>query len=511
MELKKLKNSISLYSDVPPSIFAAVCLVETLFRDIQDESGKSIQNNPVGDEMLPTKLVWLCRTLNNIYSENKSEFTRSIGSLEGKMTELRDVERELELVSGYSSKLETLKNRENNLRNRLEAAKENKQKCGVLEIECAELEKQLAELEAVDKDGLYERCASLTVRRDKLMAENNSYYENNIRPIEEEIATLDSDKIELDNKLGQLNKQKETIIFDIARVSGKAESAERKCEERKKELENKRQDLEKSENELSEIDSELKVITEQLAQYNDEITEKKQNELPQAKQLLEQITNNHTALFEELERLKKEIAAVEEKLPETEKELAAKENVYTTLTESLKTKSSEIETLEKNIKELRGKTDEEKHKQYKLQLDGDRQRLESIIAECNALESDIKKEEEAIVKAVAQQTELKNRKAKYESTEEKIGQLLEELAFVDSEAFMSKIKNAENRLALLSGVYDKLSKSAAVFAEVLGLKDKPELAELKNIGNSIKCLDAATEDLGKALVSCAESIKLEVN
>ena len=93
MELKKLKNSIALNSNEKPSIYSAICMIETLFKDIKDESGVSIQNNPPGDEMLPTKLIWLCRAINEIYTANRTEFNRNTSKLDEKIKQLKETEK----------------------------------------------------------------------------------------------------------------------------------------------------------------------------------------------------------------------------------------------------------------------------------------------------------------------------------------------------------------------------------------------------------------------------------
>ena len=72
MELKKLKNSIALNSNEKPSIYSAICMIETLFKDIKDESGVSIQNNPPGELNSTATQVSSTKRLNSSKKRKKS-------------------------------------------------------------------------------------------------------------------------------------------------------------------------------------------------------------------------------------------------------------------------------------------------------------------------------------------------------------------------------------------------------------------------------------------------------
>lgn len=77
MEFKRLKASIAHNQGEKPTIYMAVCAIESLVYDIEDEADSELSVCPVGDETLPTKLAWLCNTVLDIYNDNRDEMTRS--------------------------------------------------------------------------------------------------------------------------------------------------------------------------------------------------------------------------------------------------------------------------------------------------------------------------------------------------------------------------------------------------------------------------------------------------
>lgn len=96
MEFRRLENSIKLNQTEEPSIYMALCMVESLFKDIKDNTGKDISEIPAGDEMLPVKLVWMYRMVDNIYLKKSDTFTRSLEDLKKKREHLLEEKEQLE-------------------------------------------------------------------------------------------------------------------------------------------------------------------------------------------------------------------------------------------------------------------------------------------------------------------------------------------------------------------------------------------------------------------------------
>ena len=99
MRFKQLKASLENNAQTEPSIYMAVCLMETLIDDIEQESGLPLDECAEGDETLPTKLIWLCRTINSVYRTKESAFVRNKENLTKNLEKLRETEAAL---AGYA-------------------------------------------------------------------------------------------------------------------------------------------------------------------------------------------------------------------------------------------------------------------------------------------------------------------------------------------------------------------------------------------------------------------------
>ena len=77
MQFKRLKASLEHNAQAEPSIYTALCLMETLIYDIEQESGGlTLDKCEAGDDTLPTKLTWLCRKISaRRLSKNGFSFT----------------------------------------------------------------------------------------------------------------------------------------------------------------------------------------------------------------------------------------------------------------------------------------------------------------------------------------------------------------------------------------------------------------------------------------------------
>ena len=607
MELKKLKNSIALNSNEKPSIYSAICMIETLFKDIKDESGVSIQNNPPGDEMLPTKLIWLCRAINEIYTANRTEFNRNTSKLDEKIKQLKETEKELEDLSEIAQKLADTKKRLTSLEEKLEIARNDKREydiiCKKLSIaeerlaEASKFDKEFArkkldeielqtgkfeaenetvlkalekaekarsaaeadnaelagrhalicdilkaleeereslrhEIEAAsddmreleheknrllkEKDEIVSKHAALETQKNSLCADKNNYFSSYILPLETEIEKLESEiagfeeeKSKLDKKYKETKQRKDELTFAIALVSTDIDNAEKKSIEKQESLKTENESLDLARQKNERLEHEISYLADKLAELQTEISEIENDKLPQARLLVEQKTERVSELKKQLDITNGEITQVGNELPNLEEELAAKKAVYNALTASYNTKSSEIKDLEDKINELRGKTDEEKHNRYKLQLEDNISKLTARIEECESLEEEIRNKEKAIDEAEAEQSRLKCIKNSHEDAKRKIDALLKELMPIASDEYLLRIQCTERRLDLLSGTHEKLMSSLALVRETLGLKQDDNITTLESLKTDIGGLELCVESLRKALLCCADGVKME--
>lgn len=162
MEFNRLKASIANNAGQPPSIYMALCMVESLFEDIEDEFGEELSGCPVGDESLSTKLVWLCKTVNEIYEDNSDELQRNRARLDSAMAKLRKTESELTDLSSVAERLTGLRAEHAELEQKLLAAQDTKRQYEAVTAQCAQARQTLAALGQFDPDAAKADLAGLT-------------------------------------------------------------------------------------------------------------------------------------------------------------------------------------------------------------------------------------------------------------------------------------------------------------------------------------------------------------
>lgn len=108
MKCERLRNSIDNSSGESPSVYLALCLIENIFRDIKDESGRDISAIAVGDDSWPIKMALIYRTLEKIYRENKDDLVRGRQQLDSLRSSSSSVIAEFESYEELYAKLSSL-------------------------------------------------------------------------------------------------------------------------------------------------------------------------------------------------------------------------------------------------------------------------------------------------------------------------------------------------------------------------------------------------------------------
>lgn len=606
MKFHKLKNSIELNAAEQPDVYSAVCMVEALFQDIKDESGHSIKDIPSGDERLPTKLVWMCRLIEQIYSANSAGFTRSRDMLDEKMERVKKLEAELDAYSDDAARLSAAKASALRLEEKLRAVRNDKQeyealvsRCSSIEAEleelsgfdkgdaalrleelenrkreivaensgyiaamrnaenefaelrhsvaenkarynaaCAELEREKNECSAIselivtihadidamenkksetaaEKDLLVSKRAALQHKLDALESENAGYYAEIIQPLEEKLGELKTEidkheetKLGLSNSYKKLKQKCDELTFSIALMKTDIEDANKSLAEKQQQLTEKQQYRDECLENAKAADGEISAIAEELSRLQAEIEAAESTRLPAARQLEEQSSRRFSELSEQLEEISRETDRLNESIPQLETELEAKRAVYDALTANYNTKSDEIGALKSKIDELRGKTDEEKHNSYKLQLKNDMDKLNERIRECGELEESIQRLEKELVAAEAEQQRLSDIKSSHELAKQKIDTLVKDLKYVDADEYLGRVSNVKNRLELMSAAHEMLTASLAMIQNSLGIQYESE-SDLEKVRQGISQIEECADMLRDALVRCASCIKME--
>ena len=57
MKFDRLNSSIALNAREAPSIYMTMCMIESLFRDVEDASGNELSHTELGDEQTDTLIA----------------------------------------------------------------------------------------------------------------------------------------------------------------------------------------------------------------------------------------------------------------------------------------------------------------------------------------------------------------------------------------------------------------------------------------------------------------------
>jgi len=109
MKFDRLRNSLEINSDEMPSVYLALCMIETVFRDIKDESGRDVSEIETGDENWALKLSLAYRTLNKIYKNNQDELNRVRKQLDELKQQADSYENDLDALTNIQTEVKRLK------------------------------------------------------------------------------------------------------------------------------------------------------------------------------------------------------------------------------------------------------------------------------------------------------------------------------------------------------------------------------------------------------------------
>lgn len=150
MRFRRLKASIDHNADETPSIYMAICAMESLIDDIEDEAGTDISACPAGSDNMPIELEWLCGVVNQIYRDNRDEIGHTNDMLESEMAELQGYQDELGKIAAVARDLAAAKERLRTAKQELESKREAKKQYDETLAACRAAEQELQTLRAFD-------------------------------------------------------------------------------------------------------------------------------------------------------------------------------------------------------------------------------------------------------------------------------------------------------------------------------------------------------------------------
>ena len=428
MKFNHLQASISNNANQSPSLYMAFCAVESLFADLEDNCGAELSRCPVGDERLPSKLVWLCRVINEIYSNNDAELQRNRSRLDAAMEKLNETRQELEKSADVYERLENAKAEyavlEQKLQNSGAAAEEYEK----LSEKCRQAKQTLEQLGTFDFASAEAELKKMTDEIDSkenakasLLAEINEIRVH-ADGLNREIAELQKEEKDAKNQLVNLQEQQQNADEENARLREEVNLLETKlvaCTDERQQL------IIQSDETQNNIDSMQKKISE----FREENLLAKSAELEAVKEEMEQLEGERSAFEQECcqiedkrcqlvmdiarkkaesESLAQKLIIVQQKRDSLEKEKLCLAANLSDCTQTLATLQSEVDILSENkLPEVKEMQEREQLRKAELQRN-----VNEAENQLNALQNEIKKLNEILPKL---EEDVKNNRVVYDA------------------------------------------------------------------------------------------------
>lgn len=428
MRFDRLKASIANNADQAPSLYMAFCMVETLFADLEAACGTEAGQCPSGDEQLPTKLIWLCRLVNEIYQSKDDELQRNRVRLNMAVEKLHRTQKELAEYSDAAKQLAVLQAEYVQLQKQLQAGQDAAQAYQKLSAQCEEAKRQLEQLRDFNP-------TAAKAELDTLVAEIGALKENKIT-LSNQLTTAKQRVDLLRGQLGELDADNQSACAELDTLTVQLEQqrqrtgelqarTEAACREREaleaerlqlaRELEDKTVEAQSLRLRIETFrEKELAPILSKL-----ETAQKDIDSLEQAKQEMaqefEQVSNTRNELVMEIARQKETNETTSQIVRNSQNRLTALKDEKTALDAKLSDTVQTLEALQTEVEMLETKRYPEllDHVQQEQQR---QEELHGKVDECEAqqltLREEIQKLEEQLPKL---EEELKNNQEIYDA------------------------------------------------------------------------------------------------
>ncbi len=367
MKFERLQASISNNADQSPSLYMALCAVESLFADLEDNCGSEVSQCPIGDERLPSKLVWLCRIINEIYRDKDDELQRNRSRLDAAMEKLKETQRKLEDSSAVADRLESLQAEYAALEQQLESSGVAAKKCEVLAQQCLQARQKLEQLKTFDPQAAHEELMRLNgeitaqeAAKAELQAQLTKADEC-VAELQQEVSRLQTKEQDMRQQYMALQAQKKETQGETARLREDMGTLEEELVVSKaqwQQLVSQRDELqqqidllrEKStlfrEEDLVTKHAELELLQKELAQL--------ENDQDGYKQTCTRIKEQRNQLVMEVAYMKAETQSLQEKLELAQQKREGMEQEKSCLTANLTDCLTALEVLQTEVDQLTG-------------------------------------------------------------------------------------------------------------------------------------------------------------
>ncbi len=532
MRFDRLLASVNTHAQEQPTVYMALCMVQALFVDVENAADLELSQCPAGSEDLAVKLTWLARTVLEVYRDQKDGFQHKRPRLDQAMAELERAQKQMETLYGGLSQLTERKARlecqvqelsqaESSLRSQVEALEQTLlRRSRMVQALNGELEQIKARTDGLqkEKEELTQACAQAKQEASVLEAWLHTYPAQELEPAQAALESLQEDaarqrerKEALDAQCAQARKNLGQLVLDSGLRQEELEAIRGK-------LPGMRTVLYQRTQERDRLNGELTKALESMEALQQEVQRLETQDLPRMQHLHEQEQAHRDALTQtmadaETQRctLARKSAELEAALPGLEEELNRQRNVYNRLTASFAAHSSELEQLRRQIQELRNNDSAEKLELYRSQLEDTRQTLEDLQEQNRRLAQEIQALEAKRVQQEQEYEQRKALKARQDAADRDLQELLRQLKFTEDPQYLSQLRDMEEQAALLASIRNSLCTTMDGIRRVLGAECVEWDSSLEEqAAQQLHSLRLYLEQLRCALLSCAQSLKLEV-
>lgn len=521
MQFEQLRTSMVNNANEDPSLYMAICLMESLINDVEEESGTNFEKCEIGNEMLPIKLLWLCRTINKVYKEQHEAFTRSKGKLPDVMEQLNTVQEELVTYADSAKDLVDAKNALKDASKELDAAKSQAANARELQEQVRKLEEEAEELRRIDPDKERALIQDLESEIAEVRRKNDEFRTKEIEPREVQLSIVKAETEQKEKERSQLEQQctdaqnqHDELILSIAESKKELEQLNKESaeqESRRNEWQQRVQDVEERRDHLK---GEVKAQIEKLKALQTETEKLKQVDLPEKELLVNAETDRKNELEarlrkadEDIKNLQEQNTDLETKCTDKEKELRSTQERFDTLTADLNGKTEELQNLEGHIQELENKDVANKYETYLRQKEEKLRILKEQEEQSGLMETEIQELDQHLESEDRRYNELLESKEKKKAAEKGLQECIRELSAVVTPEYQRETDLLTEQYIQLEKTRTALCTTHEWLREVLGLS-KPEdnniLAE--DAGRTMIIIREKVENYRRELINCAKQL-----
>ncbi len=320
MKFEYVRRTLINNEKEAPSLYLALCIIESLIEDLETETNMEVADIPMGEDQVPTQLISLCNTIQEIYCARSDDLIRNRSRLDAAIGKLKDTEKNLEAMEEEFEQIAEVEKKYQKAQERSAQLEEEKRRLQQTERTYRDLTEQIRQLEAeieplIGSDGRVQEAnihlAELLEQRSDLIKQVNDF-QKQIRQITEQMSEMEKQSQLDHNKIQMLTAKKSEMQQQEKEIQEQGQKYELEVREYLQNLEDKKSALNNSIREYKVrqeeaiqhqalLESEMDSLRKELAEYQDTVITPLEEEIAASKAKLQQKN-------EEREELEKALA-----------------------------------------------------------------------------------------------------------------------------------------------------------------------------------------------------------